>query len=252
MLESSMLVRVHGVVTLILLLSAFHAHATPAARTPEALIEDLAAAAKQGDVSGFLSYLTADSRKAVDKSLESKASLQAAREALETALDKRFGKGEPVPTLPPKDFESVLRHISSFELLSRTAGQNGTMNLRVKTSLRIGELKSVVGEHTFVAREENGGWKLELNPDERINTTAEKIALNRVTAAVRNGQFRDRRSALLELNQIRLQESANPQIGERGAAFGSKGASRATRAPITSSSSNAVISVSPSTVTLPR
>ena len=235
----------------ILLLACF-VRAHDSARAPERLIQELAAAAKSGDTDAFLSHLTAESRKAVDQSLETKAALRAARQEFGEALDARFGKGQPAPMSQPKDFESVLRRIRSFELVSKQSGPNGTVDLRVKTTLNIEGFKTRVSEHTFVAREEGGVWKLELNPNERIDITKEKTALNRVMADVRNGQFKDRESALLALNQVRHQESANSQIEDRGAAFGEKSASRFKRIPIAPSSPSSSIAVSSSKSASPK
>jgi hypothetical protein len=200
------------------------ATARDSAATPEQLIHKLAAAAKNGDTDAFLSHLTIESRKATEESLENQAALLRSRENLRRALTETFGEGRKKSTPPPGDFKSQLMRIDSFELLSAKPGPDGTLQLRIKTSLRIpaaqaGE-KIAVHEDTFVARKQEDAWKLELNPGPSRAIVAEKAALDRVAAAVRRGEFRDGRSALLELGRICSMEL--PSNVERGVALESK------------------------------
>ncbi len=207
----------------LLFLTSF-ATARESATTPEQLVHELAAAAKNGDTDAFLFHLTTESRKATEESLENQAALLRSRENLRQALTERFGEGRRKSTPPPVDFKSQLTRIDSFELLTTKQGPDGTLQLRVKTSLRIpagqaGE-KIATHEDTFVARKQEDAWKLELNPGPSRTVVAEKAALDRVAAAVRRGEFRDGRSALLELSRICSVEI--PSNLERGVALETK------------------------------
>jgi len=211
----------------VLLLTSF-SPAGESAITPEQLVQELAKAAKNGDADAFLSHLTTESRKAVGESLEDLASFRRSQENFQHALSERFGEVRPNLNLPAKDFKSVLRRINGFELVGTKEGQGGALELRVKTSLRTqaekaGE-KLRVHEDTFIARKENGAWKLVLNPGNSINMMAEKSALDRVAAGVRNGEFRDARSALAELSRVRVLEPASNV--ERGVALGTRNPSQ--------------------------
>jgi hypothetical protein len=199
---------------LLLAMSAL-AHAGGPAKTPEQLIQELSAAAKEGDTVGFLSYLTANARGAVEESVASQSALRIAEESFQEALDERFGKGAPILTSPPMDLKSALSRIRSIELLSKKAGPLGTVYLRVETSLKAQNGKTVVREDTFVSGEEGGSWKLELNPGQSLNAKAVESAVVQSLAALRSGQFTDRRSALLGLSQARLLESGILTSGER-------------------------------------
>ena len=200
------------------------ATARDSATTPEQLIHKLAAAAKNGDTDEFLSHLTVESRKATQESLENQVALLRSRENLRNALTERFGEGRKKSPLPPVDFKSQLTRIDSFELLSTKQGPDGTLQLRVKTSLKTparqaGE-KIVIHEDTFVARRQEDAWKIELNPGPSRTIIAEKAALDRVAAGVRRGEFRDGRSALMELSRICSTEL--PSNLERGVALETK------------------------------
>jgi len=209
---------------LLLLALASPAHASGPVGTPEKLIRELSAAAREGDVNGFLSYLTADARKAVQESAASQASLRVAEESFQKALDERFGKGEPILTSPPMDLKTAISRVDGFELLGKKPGPAGTMYLRVRTSIKTQQGKTSVREDTFVAGQENGSWKLDLNPGQSLNAKAEIAAVNRTTAALRNGEFRDRSSAMSGLRQARSLAAAGQLSKEHEVAFRQKSA----------------------------
>jgi len=219
---------------LLLLVLASPAHASGPAQTPEQLIQQMDAAAKEGDANGFVSYLTTDAQKTVQESVASQASLRAAQESFQAALDERFGKGAPIVTSPPMDLKTAISRISSFELLDKKPGPAGTVYLRVQTSLKTPQGKTVVREDAFVAGREGGSWKLDLNPGPSLDAKAEVAAVNRTTAALRNGEFTDRSAALLGLGQARSQEGVGQRSAERGVALRQKSAPRPTTGTIVS------------------
>ncbi len=220
------------------------------ARSPEQLIQDLAAAAKSGDTDAFLSHLTDESRKAVDEWLKNQANLRQAQENLLKALDERFPESRAKVIPPTRDLKRVLGLISSLELVSKKEGPGGTMELRVKTSRQIPGGRTTCHEDTFLTSRENGDWKLKIDPGPVDRMLAEKAALERVTVAVRNQEFRDRRSALLELSRVRLLNA--PTKPEGGVALGAKNPSRGKLHPQGPTAPNTVVSVHPSQVAVHR
>lgn len=214
------------------------------ARTPEQLIQELAAAAKSGDTDAFLSHLTDESRRAVDEWLKNQLNLRQAQEDFLKALDERFPESRPKVIPPSRDLKHVLGRISSMELVSKKEGPGDTMELRVKTSSQIPGGRTICHEDTFLTRKENGGWKLKIDPGPLDRMLAKKAALERLTAAVRNQEFRDRRSALLELNRVQFLEVLSKP--ESGIARGAKNPSRGRLHPQGPTAPDSVISVHPS------
>jgi hypothetical protein len=210
------------VAMVMLLVLVSPAYASGPAATPEQLIQFMSAAARQGDSDGFLSYLTTDARNAVQESAASQASLRAAEESFQKALDDRFGKGEPIPVSPPMDLKTAISRVDSFELLDKKPGPAGIVYLRVRTSLKTPQGATAFREDTFAAAQENGAWKLDLNPGKSLDAKAELAALNRTAEALQSGKFTDRHSALLELNQARS-TALGAQRPERGIAARQKG-----------------------------
>jgi len=218
-------------------LAAATVYAAEPASTPDQLIADLAAAARSGDTATFLSYLTADSQKAATQSERSHVALQAARDKLAAALDDKFGKADPLPTTMPPDFKSALQRISAFELMNKQAAPDGSAILRVKTTLKTPS-GSATRESTFIARQENGSWKLVMNTGERIPVDAETSVYNRVIAELQSGKLTDRRSALAELATLQrsLIEATLRRQDTASAAGDGRTAPQATPTPAPTSS----------------
>jgi hypothetical protein len=189
--------------------SASLACAGAPATTPEQLIQEMSAAAKAGDTNGFLSYLTDAARNAVNVSIASQASLRAAEESFQKALEDKFGKGNESIVTPQVDLKTSLMRVKSFELVSKTAGPLGIVYLRVSTSIQMPDGKTVVRQDTFAAGQEGGSWKLELNPARSINASPQETAVTRSMTALQSGEFKDRAAALSGLSQARLEEMIN-------------------------------------------
>lgn len=201
--------------TVLLLALMSPTYAGGPATTPEQLIQEMAAAARDRNADAFLSYLTTEAGRAVQESVASQASLRTAQESFQKALEDRFGKGEAITALPPMDLKTAISRVNLFELLDQRPGPAGTMYLHVRTSLKTPQGGTVVREDTFAAAQENGSWKLDLNPGKSLDANAELAAFNRTTAALKSGQFSDRQSALLGLNHERSMAAA-AQRPERG------------------------------------
>jgi hypothetical protein len=183
------------------------------ANTPEDLIHELDASAKAKDADRFLSQLTNESHKKVNDWLASQADLQRAQDDFRKALDEKFPESRTKEASAPQDIKQVLGSITSLELVSQKEGPDGTMELRVKTTRRTPEGKTVSHEDTFVAQKENGAWKLKIDPGPPETIAGQKAALERVTASVRNQEFHDRPTALLELSRVQLQQISNKADG---------------------------------------
>jgi hypothetical protein len=177
------------------------ADARSAAKTPADLVSNLVTAAHQGDVEGFLSGLTASSRKAMTQSFSDRESLRGEQQKFLKALDERFGKGAMVISAPEGDIRTALMSIVSAEVLEEKPGPGGTVQLRVKASLKGPDEKTVSREDTLIAQREGGAWKLVLGfaPDDRSTADA-KAAIERLTKGVVEGQFKDRMSAMISLS----------------------------------------------------
>jgi hypothetical protein len=207
------------IVSLLLsILPASAAFAGPPATTPEQLIQEMSAAAKAGDTSGFLSYLTEAARNAVHESISSQVSLRIAEESFQKAMEDKFGKGNEQIVTPLVDLKTALMRVTSFSLVSKTVRPLGIVHLRVSTTVQTPDGKTVVRQDTFAAGQEGGSWKLELNPAQSIDAKAHHSAVTRAMTALQSGQFKDRASALSGLSQARVQAMINlrraPGAGE--------------------------------------
>jgi hypothetical protein len=183
------------------------------ATTPEELIHDLDSSAKAQDADRFLSNLTTESRKVLNEWLTNQADLQRAQEDFRKALDEQFPESRTKETPTVVDLKQVLGTITSFEFVSKKEGPGGGMDLRVKTTRRTPEGAIVSHEDTFQAQQENGAWKLKIDPGPADRIAAQKAAFVRVTTSVRNREFRDRPTALLELNRAQLLQISNKAEG---------------------------------------
>jgi len=231
------------VFVVLLFLSLVHSAMGEPAASPEQLIQDLAASAKDQNADRFLSYLTTESRKAVEEWLDNQAKLRHAQEDFEKALDERFPEGRP-KAAAVRDFKLVLSLISSFEFVSKKEGPDGTMELRVKTSAQMPDGPTICHEDSFLARKENGGWKLKIDPGPSDRILALKAALERVTASVRNQEIHDRSAALSELARVQFQEATHkPEVGGAFAATNLPPGGLKPLASLPPSSSNTVLSV---------
>jgi hypothetical protein len=190
------------------------------ANTTEQLIKNIVVSARTGDTSQFLDCLTTGSRNAVDEWLKTRASLRQAQENFLEVLNKQFPESKPNAVPSSADLKSVFDLVSSLELMSAKEEPDGTALLVVKTTLQTPEGRTISRGDTFLARREEGEWKLKIDPGPVDRMLAEKAALEQVTTAVQNHEFRDRASAFLELGRVRLPEA--PRRPEMGSALGSK------------------------------
>jgi hypothetical protein len=230
------------VVALLVLICQSAVRAAEPPKTPEQLIDDLSSAAKGGDVDGFLANVVSGARSRMVEAIKVQVSLRAAQEAFFRATDEKFGKGPSFLISRPNDFASALKLIDSLELLDKRVAPDGTLQLRVKTSFRTTDYTNSRID-TFTASMEDGGWKLWLPVGEHDHSGIETNALNRITAAVLKGEFKDRSSAVSALNQALAREIAQARSQESLSSLGERSSS---------ADSNAVISVSPQKSTSSR
>src|SRR6516225_9536685 len=176
---------------LLILLSSRFVQAAEPGNTPEQLIRELSAAASRGDTNAFLAGLTGESRRSIDDWIRANQALKTDRDALREAMDQRFGPGRPIPTSPAPDFATALKKIHSLELIHASPQNPNTIMLSVKTTLDVTGAEITASETTFVAKQENGVWLLELTPGPPINVDAEHRAIVSVLEGVRRGDFHD-------------------------------------------------------------
>lgn len=202
-------VRFTAATTILLWVASSLAHAIAPAKTPDELIRNLATAAQQGNSDDFLAGLTASSRKAVIDSFANQAVLRDAQQSFQQALDERFGKGGKVLDAAPDDLKSAVSRLAAAEVLEKKPGPGGAVQLRVRASFKRPDGKTGTREDTLIALPEGGGWKLVLSfaPGAKLQSDS-KAALERVTKQVKDGQFKDRTSAMVAL--------ANDLPGTRG------------------------------------
>jgi len=202
-------IRYTAATTMLLWMASSLAHAIAPAKTPDELIQNLLTAAQEGNTEDYLAGLTANSRKAVIDSFASEAVLREAQQSFQQALDERFGKGSKILEADPDNIKSAISRLTAAEILEKKAGPGGTMQLRVRASFKQSDGKTVTREDTLIALPEGGGWKLVLSfvPGAKLQL-ASKAALERITKQVKDGQFKDRTSAMVAL--------ANNLPGTRG------------------------------------
>lgn len=196
---------------LILIAAASYNFAKFQSATPEQLIADLQEAARKGDIEGFLSGLTAESRKIVEKSYADRPLSRHAQEEFRRALDERFGKGAEMLTAPEDDLRTAIGRIVSAEVVSKKDGPDGSVEFEVKTTVNTGDEKTATREDTLVARKEDGAWKLALRgfPADRRDADQIKATIERFTADVRNGKYPDRMAAMLALDNALIGKEGN-------------------------------------------
>ncbi len=191
--------RARWVLVMVLCVSAGLAAGARAA-APEDLVKDLLAAAQSGDVDGFLSGLTTDSRQALIEAVAHQAALSRALEQFQQALDERFGAGAEMLASPPDDLQAALARFANAEVIGQREAPDGAVELHVKTSLKTGNGETITREEMLVARQEDGAWKLVLGFAANGKLAAERgAAAERIVQEVRDGKHKDRLSAMIAL-----------------------------------------------------
>jgi hypothetical protein len=170
--------------------------AEPAA-SPASLVQAQAAAAQKQDVDGFLAGLTSSSRQALNEAVARRAALAEAHRDLRAALDEKFGQGTPTLAAPPDDLRAALARLAAAEVVGQSKRPDGSVELRVRTSIKPPTGKVVVRDEVLVARQEKGAWKLVLGFTDGKLATQAIAAIRRVTERVRKGDFKDRVAAMV-------------------------------------------------------
>lgn len=177
---------------------------------PEALVAELQRAANDRDVESFLSYLTAESRRAVEASYAESVSVRNAQAEFEKVLDEKFGKGTEwiADAEPADDLNTTITRISRVELLSKTETADGSVTLKVRTTIKTDGDRTTSFEETVGARQENGEWKLSLGfPETSFDSERIKKDIERIIGEVRTGKYDDRVAAMIAVdNAMRREE----------------------------------------------
>ncbi|HVF30851.1 MAG TPA: hypothetical protein VNA22_07770 [Pyrinomonadaceae bacterium] len=180
------------------------------ADSPEQLVAELQKAASDGDVEGYLSTLTSESRKVVESSDANRVSLREAQAEFQKALDEKFGAGTAwVPdTTERGDLRGAISEIVAAEMVSKKEGEDGSVELKIRTTVKTGDDTTATVENTVAARKEDDEWKLSLGfAKERLDTERIKGEVARIAGEVRAGKYEDRIAAMIALdNSIRRME----------------------------------------------
>jgi hypothetical protein len=175
--------------------------------TPVSLVQAQVAAARRQDADGFLEGLTSSSRQALNEASARRAALGDAQRDFRAALDQRFGAGPAMLAEPLPDIRTALLRLAAAEVVGETKKPDGSVELRVHTSIKVGG-KIFVRDEVMAARREDGAWKLVLGlTDGRVATQAIAVT-RRMAERVRNGEFKDRLSAMIALDNGRAVKDA--------------------------------------------
>jgi hypothetical protein len=197
-----------GVATLFVVVTASYIFATIQSDSPEQLVVGLQKAASSGEVEGFLSGLTRESRDIVEKSYADRVLLRQAQTEFQKALDEKFGNGTEFLPAAEDDLRSAISRIAATEVVSKKEAADGSVELKLRTTVKTDSDKTANIENTVAARKENGEWKLSLGfPEKRLNVARIKADIERITAEVRSGRYEDRVAAMIALdNAVRAKE----------------------------------------------
>jgi hypothetical protein len=187
-----------GTTFAVLLFSVASGYAAPA-QTPEQLIENLVAAARQGDLAAYVSQLDARSRRAVSEAKEERTKLRLDFEKYQRALDEQFGGGGP--TIGPVAQDGLKTGLGRL-INAQIIGQNGRKDvseMRVRSTFRSDDGRPVSREDKLVAHRERDGWKLALDVPRSGRSAELHAAIEEVTRNIRAGEYRDRQTAMVAL-----------------------------------------------------
>jgi hypothetical protein len=191
-----------------LLLSCVAAHAAPP-RTPQQLVAEMVAAARQGDVAGYLALLDARSRKEVTEAEQNQTLLRRDGDEYRRALDERFGKGGAViGELAPDDLKTALGRLIDAEVI-KSSRLGNSVTIDVRGTFRSPDGRSFTREDRLVAHREAGGLKLALGLPPGNVAAALHDAITRVTSDIRAGKYPDRQTAMAALSKA-YSESGGP------------------------------------------
>ena len=154
--------------------------------------------------------MTSESRKIVESSDADRVSLSAAQVEFQKALDEKFGTGTAwVPdTTDRGDLRGAISEIVATEVVSKMEGEDGSVELKIRTTVKTGDDATATVENTVAARNEGDGWKMSLGfAEERLDTERIRSEIARMAGEVRAGKYKDRIAAMIALdNSIRRLE----------------------------------------------
>lgn len=198
-----------GVAFFLTVVSASYVFAMTSSDSPEHLVAELQKTARAGDAESFLSGLTRESREVVEKSYADRDMLGRSQIEFQKALDEKFGGGGTESfTVFADDLRTAINRIATLEVVSKKEAADGSVELKLRTTVKIDGDKATTIENTVAARKEDGVWKLSLGfPEKRLDAARIKADIERITAEVRNGKFEDRVAAMIALdNTVRAKE----------------------------------------------
>ncbi|MGH9495036.1 MAG: hypothetical protein ACRD3B_08575, partial [Candidatus Sulfotelmatobacter sp.] len=156
----------------------------------------------------LLSYLTASSRKALADSFADEAAMRGAQQEFQGALDEKFGKGGEVLASPVDDLKTAMARLGGADVVETKPASGGSVQIRIKATIKVPDGKSPTREETLLARKEGGSWKLVIGFAPHSDP---KAAFARATKEVKEGKYKDRNEAM-----IALSDAISKSLGQTG------------------------------------
>lgn len=175
-------------------LGSLTAGAQPAA-TPDELIANAIAAAREGSLDRFLECLEPGSRRGLLAAIEEGRALDQGMAAFEAALDRRFDGGGPLLEMSREEPVAALRRLAETEILETRTTPTG-VEIRVRIAAA-GEDGTAQREETLVAVRGERGWGLVLGFSPLVGRDDRHRALAQVTEGVAAGAFASRLDAMI-------------------------------------------------------
>ena len=168
-----------------------------AAVTPEDLGPELSEAAQRGDTNAFLASMSAGTRRALLAAEPAQSRLIAAQQALHSAVDRRFGPGQPGKDVHTHMMGNApgLSRFADIKVVGVEHNETGQVLVRLRTSVKQADGRTVAQEDVFPVVRENGQWKLNLTEliRSRIRSLSQQATVYRAVAeGVRLGRYSDR------------------------------------------------------------
>lgn len=204
---------VYGAIIVVSVIALTHyQYASLNSLTPDQSIRNLVEAAQKSDVEGFLSGLTADSRRAVEESHSGEILILQKQEEFRKALDRQFGEGSDFISDPPDTLAATVKRLVSAEIVSQKQKPDGSAEVQVKSVFATESTETASFENTLVVRKEGGEWKLWLGfPAAGRDAAKTAAVVERLTKEVNEGKYKDRGSAMLELDKALMTKEVQVQ-----------------------------------------
>jgi hypothetical protein len=175
-----------------------------AAATPEDLGPEISQAAQRGDSNALLASMSASTRRILPEAESAQSRLIAAQQALYSAVDQRFGPGQPGRDIHTSVMGNApgLTRFADVAVVGVEHDETGQVLVRLRTVAKQADGRAVAQEDVFPVVRENGQWKLNLTGliRSRIRRLSQQASVyGAVAEGVRSGRYTDRVAAYVAL-----------------------------------------------------